>query len=549
VKLLLIVFLLLFLTNCRDLATKESLTQPLTPQDMKTLTSPVAPIAPAEKKKPVHKDTSTLNPVFLQPISISVSENQPLKPIFIELARQAGIGLQLDPNINSKIVFSAKNQPFIQVIESMCDLANLRYKIDNLALRIEVDLPYTANYNVQFLNLSRNSQNRISIATDVFSNVNANKNAIDNGSNSSVSVTGTNDFWNELENNLKIILGSGAPPPAQGTTTLLANYSLHRQAGVVSVLGTSKHHKEVSNYLETLRKSATSQVLIEAKIVEINLKDEFKSGINWQKIGSHSDWQFNAKFGDFSRKSHFLDPNSAQTDMISMGASGTTFSAILQALQEFGASRTLSSPRLTVMNNQTAILKVAKNQVYFRLNYDKQYNSAVQRESIAVSSDIQTVPIGLVMSVQPSIDLSTGEIILFLRPTISRLCQSVKDPAIDIAYNANTSENSSATTQITPSLIPIVEVREIDSILRIKDGEIAILGGLMEIRSIQDSSKFPGLGDVPIVKELFSSYTEGDQVVELVILLRAKILQDAAYPDAVDQRLIRDYVRDPRPMV
>lgn len=409
--------------------------------------------------------------------------------------------------------------------------------------------PYTANYNVQFLNLSRNSQNRISIATDVFSNVNASaKTSIDNGSNSSVTVNGATDFWNELESNLKIILGSGSPQPAQGGATPLATYTLHRQAGVVTVLGTSKHHKEIKAYLETLRKSASSQVLIEAKIIEINLKDEFKSGVNWQKIGNHSDWQFNAKFGDMSRKSHFLDPNSAQTDMISMGATGTTFSAILQALQEFGASRTLSSPRLTVMNNQTAILKVAKNQVYFRLNYDKQYNTSVQRESIAISSDIQTVPIGLVMSVQPSIDLTTGEIIMFLRPTISRLCHSVKDPAIDIAYNANTSENSSTPTQITPSLIPVVEVREIDSILRLKDGEIAILGGLMEIRSMQDNSKLPILGDLPIVKEFLSSYTEGDQVVELVILLRAKILEYAASPDAADQRLIQNYIQDPRPV-
>ncbi len=534
------------------MATKESLTSPLTPQNMKTLTTPVTPAIPSEKIKKSQEAVSTLPPALLQLVSISISESQSLKPVFIELARQTGIDLQLDPAINNKIVFTAKNKPFIHVIESMCDLAGLRYKINNQALRIEIDSPYTANYNVQFLNLSRTSQNRISIATDVFSNVsntNAAKAPIDNGSNSSVSVTGANDFWNELENNLKIILEYGSSPPTQGAATPLANYSLHRQAGVVSILGTSKHHKAVNAYLEMLRKAACSQVLIEAKIIEVNLKDEFRSGINWQKVGNHSDWQFNGKFGDFSRNSHFLDPNSAQTDMISMGAGGKTFSAILQALQEFGASRTLSSPRLTVMNNQTAILKVARNQVYFRLNYDKQYNTSVQRESIAVSSDIQTVPIGLVMSVQPSIDLSTGEIILFLRPTISRLCQSVKDPAIDIAYNANASENSRTPAQITPSLIPVVEVREIDSILRIKNEEIAILGGLMEIRSIQDSSKLPVLGDMPILKEFLSSYTEGDQVVELVILLRAKILEEAAKPDAADQRLIKDYMQDPRPLV
>jgi len=202
------------------------------------------------------------------------------------------------------------------------------------------------------------------------------------------------------------------------------------------------------------------------------------------------------------------------------------------------------------MNNQTAILKVAQNQVYFRINYDKQFSTTIQQQSVNISSDIQTVPIGLVMSVQPSIDPETGEIILFLRPTISRLNQAVRDPAVDIAYNANISAGTSASELIKPhpSLVPVVEVREIDSVLRLKDGEIAILGGLMEIRSTQDNAKLPFLGDIALVKELFNSYSEGDLVVELVILLKATILEDAANPDKADERLLQSYVRDPRPL-
>jgi type II secretory pathway component GspD/PulD (secretin) len=154
------------------------------------------------------------------------------------------------------------------------------------------------------------------------------------------------------------------------------------------------------------------------------------------------------------------------------------------------------------------------------------------------------------MSVQPSIDPETGEIILFLRPTISRLNQAVRDPAVDIAYNANISAGTSASELIKPhpSLVPVVEVREIDSVLRLKDGEIAILGGLMEIRSTQDNAKLPFLGDVALVKELFNSYSEGDLVVELVILLKASILEDVANPDNADQRLLQSYIRDPRPL-
>jgi len=232
-------------------------------------------------------------------------------------------------------------------------------------------------------------------------------------------------------------------------------------------------------------------------------------------------------------------------DMLSIGLQRKTFSGLLKEIEEFGASRTLSSPRLTVMNNQTAILKVAQNQVYFRLNYDKQLNLAGNRESINVSSDIQTVPIGLVMSVQPSIDHDTGDIILSLRPTISRLTHSVSDPAVDIAF-ANA--RSQSTIQPKPSLIPVVEVREIDSILRLQSGEIAVLGGLMETRTTHGTAKPPFVGDFPLVNQLFGASADGDEIVELVILLRASIIEDAPPPDAADLRLYEDYSEDPRPL-
>ena len=530
----------LALMGCRDLVNREPLAPEISRQEMKDLTRPITPPPlPSSLPVPMKKKSDSIPAVFLQPVSVHLSENTPLKPVLVELAHQAHIDLQLDPKINAKIVFSAKQKPFIQIIENICELAGLRYKIIDQSLRIEVDTAYVENYNIQFLNLARSSENRISIATDVFSDA-ANpsgKNAQDNGSNSAVTIASTNDFWSELENNLKIILSHSSAPESAGS------YSLHKQGGIVSVSGTSKHHHLVKNYLNTLRKAASSQVLIEAKIIEVVLKDEYRSGVNWQKIGTRNDLYVNAPLGDLANNSRFLDPMSAQTNLISFGAAGKTFSAILEALQEFGSSRTLSSPRLTVMNNQTAILKVAQNQVYFRIRYDKQFNIAVQRESVSVSSDIQTVPIGLVMSVQPSIDSESGEIILFLRPTISRLNQSVRDPAVDIVNN---SVGAPGATK-NPSLIPVVEVREIDSILRLKNGEIAVLGGLMEVRSIQDTNKVPILGDVEIVKELFRANTESDQVVELVILLRATIASDdTSGVNEADQRL-QHYIADPRP--
>jgi general secretion pathway protein D len=149
------------------------------------------------------------------------------------------------------------------------------------------------------------------------------------------------------------------------------------------------------------------------------------------------------------------------------------------------------------------------------------------------------------MSVQPSIDPETGEIILFVRPSISRLNKSVADPAVDIAYNANLSVSGN-NVAVTPSMVPVVEVREIDSVLRLQNGEIGIMGGLMEVRSYDDKAKIPGLGDLQFVKEIFSSAADGDSVVELVIIIKATITDGAPLPDAADNRLTEKYIADPR---
>jgi general secretion pathway protein D len=196
------------------------------------------------------------------------------------------------------------------------------------------------------------------------------------------------------------------------------------------------------------------------------------------------------------------------------------------------------------MNNQAAVLKVAQNHVYFKLNYDKSYASSdSKRENIAVSSDIKTVPIGLVMFVQPSIDISSGTITLFLRPTITKLSGETQDPAVDIAIRSMSSDDKS---KYEPSRVPITEVREVTSVLKLSDGEIAVLGGFMEVRSSKNKAGLPFFKDIPVAGEFASSYGTGDNIVELVILIRVKIVGKPGNQRAADIRLQR-FVPDPRP--
>lgn len=537
-------FFLLFgaflLTGCREIVHHKPIMPSMDKTAAKKLVQPPsAPLKLISQKLNKNPSKAIIPKAMQQKVSISISEGVSLKSILIELARQTNIDLQLDPTIDVKIIFTAKKTPFIEVIKSICEMGKLRYDILDNAIRIEKDTPYTKNYNVQFLNLSRTSEDQLAVSSDVFSSVGPAKNSIgDNISKSALKVTAKNDFWEELEQNLKSILEHEAEK---------GSYSIHRQTGLVTLRANRKQHEQVQSYLGQLRQIACCQVLIEAKIIEVTLKDEYRSGINWQTLDSKSDLQINAKLGDVAQKGSFLDPTAAQTNMISFGARGSKFSAIANALQEFGFVRTLSSPRLTVMNNQTAILKVAQNKVYFRLNYDKIYNSLSNRENTSVSSDIQTVPIGLIMLVQPSIDPDTGEIILFLRPSISRLTQTVADPAIDIAFNSSSTDSNKLTSP-TQSMIPVVEVREIDSILRLNNKEMAILGGLMEVRSSKHEQNLPGFENIPFIRDLTGSIEEGDTIVELVIVLRATIVDNSISINDADHRLMSTYISDPRPL-
>jgi MSHA type pilus biogenesis protein MshL len=523
-------FFSLILGACQPSRQKEDFATPATLDTLRSEPATSGPPLHRHRKRSQKQAQAEPIPAHLkQLVSVSIGENLPLKTALLTLAQSHQIDIQLDSAIDRKILFSAHQKPFIDVIKDICDLAELRFSIKGQAIRIEVDTPFPQNYNIQHLNLVRSTDNHTSIATDVFSNGTEFNGPTDNGSNSNVTAKMESNFWSELDSNLKVILGD---------TSL---FTLHRQGGIITVRGTAKQHRAVTAYLNSLRRATATQVLIEAKVIEVNLKDEFKAGINWQQLTGRI--RADIPLGKIAQEGKITAPMHVHQDILNFGVNTGDFSSILQAIQQFGATNTISSPRLTVLNNQSAILKVAQNQVYFRLRYDKQYNLIGNRESINVASDIQTVPIGLVMAVQPSIDDDTGEIILSLRPTISRLNRSIADPAIDIAYRASGGRGDSP----KPSLVPVVEVREIDSVLRVKSGKIAILGGLMESRQSLENTKVPWLGDVWGVGKLASSKSETDEVVELVILLRATILEGDEDLNPADQRLADEYASDARP--
>lgn len=536
-KFLIILLCSLVFSSCDRLVEKNYLSKDVNSSSIKTLTQPVDEEEEIFSAKKRETSLEYIIPEILkQNISLSLNDKLPIKSVLCETAKKLNIDFQIDPSLDTKVIFSARNRPFIEVLDAVCDMADLRYSINNNFVSVVKDTPYTLNYDVQFLNFSRDSENKISIATEVSSGASQDLVPSDSkgsggssSSDSNVTVKTKNDFWAELENGMRVILNYSDKSDRC--------YSINKQSGVVTVSANSKQHKHIRDYINMIKRSTASQVLIEAKIIEVVLKNEYRRGIDWnvlsKKVDIHS--ENSIKGSNFGSES---TPFSGRYKSKGMNV-------LLSAIEEFGLTRTISNPRVTAMNNQAAVLKVAENHVYFKLNYDKTYSlNENGRDNTSVSSDIRTVPIGLVMFVQPSIDLNNGTITLFLRPTISKLAGSKRDPAVDIAIR---SMNPQDKANYEPSYIPVTEVREVSSVLRLNNGEIAVLGGFMEVRSNKNKSGMPFVKDLPVIGESVSSCGAGDDIVELVILIKVKIVGDSfEHQKAADIRLQR-FVPDPRP--
>lgn len=497
-------------------------------------------------------------------VSLAVTDDIPLKDVLIELARLADVDVEIDAGIKGGIAFRAKDRPFNEVIERISDLAGLRYNMKDGVLRIERDIPYIQNYNLDFLNIVRSSDSSTSISTDVLALSNSaggegggSSGGLTTGSSSSIKASGEDDFWKALEAGVKQIIAftptsklsdqrteeeMNNPDAAAGGEQKKAEMVINRRAGVLSVNATSKQHELIKQYLDKLEQSSSAQVLIEAKIVEVSLDDEFSSGIDWSAVKG------NTTFGVAQAVQN--STSNLTTIALGDGNLGIDLNAALKLTENFGTTRTLSSPRLHAINNQQAVLTFAENKVFFEVKIEKEDDQVVDGVlvpgSTTVESTRRSVPIGIILNIMPSINLRDGEITLSVRPTLSRQVDTVVDPGSALVNQLILADNPKA--QTFNNEVPIVEVRELDSILKIKDGQVMVIGGLMEETASNDEKGVPGAGRIPWFGNLFKSVENKDKVKELVIFIRASIVTPTGNYHPADQRVYEKYSSDPRPL-
>jgi len=315
------------------------------------------------------------------------------------------------------------------------------------------------------------------------------------GNGSSINTQSETDLWGDLKEVIEGIIGGG-------------NVVLSPQAGIVSVTASPDKLRAVGDFIETLERRLQRQVILEARIIEVTLNDGYQQGINWSDLASGNagfDVEFNG-----------VTPSNATSAAIgglfglSYSDEANGFNGMIEMLQTQGTVQVLSNPRVSASNNQKAVIKIGEDE-YYVTNVDSTTNLAGGTGAAVSNSNVDLTPFfsGISLDVTPQIS-DDGEVILHVHPSV-----------------VETEEQQKVITLTDGELVlPLARsnIRESDTIVKARNGEIVVLGGLMQTVNSEEVGKVPLLGDIPLLGELFTNRRNRQEKKELVILLKPTVV-------------------------
>ncbi|MEO5352567.1 MAG: secretin N-terminal domain-containing protein [Magnetococcus sp. XQGC-1] len=503
----------------------------------------------------------------------------PVREVLFALARDAELNLDIHPGIDDKITINAVQQTLPAILDRIVEQTNLQYQIKDSVIVITPDKPYRRSYQLDYLQTKRAAQSGMTVSTQMASGDSGSSGSGgDGGNGSKVTLTSSdtaNDFWDNLVTNIVHIIESSenkealpggatagatpaataaatpgatagatptatagatpaataAAPPGAATVATSPKVVLNRATGIVSVLATNRQHKQIQGFIDRVMRIAMRQVFIEATVVSVELSDAFQAGVDWGLLSQKSDnvytdggqFMINKRLSDGPRLS--LQLNRTKVPFLSGVLGGHDLNATVRLLSQFGNAKVVSTPKVTVLNNQTAVLRVTTNQVYFEIKVTPatvQTTSGGAQVLVPGTSQtlVRTAPVGFIMQVTPQID-DNEMITMNIRPTLQRISQWVDNP------DPNMRTNQVVGAAFTPPQVPVVQVQEMDSVLRVSSGQVAVMGGLMQDESNKNMDGIPYLSKLPLFGPLFSFRNDGNIKKELVIFLRPVILNES----------------------
>ncbi|HEU4645249.1 MAG TPA: type II and III secretion system protein [Burkholderiales bacterium] len=483
---------------------------------------PPVQIAPALPKPEPAPPPETYNVVV---------SNVAAQDLLFALARDARLNIDIHPGITGSVTLNAVDQTLPQLLERISRQVSMRYELNGPNLLILPDAPFLRTYRVDFVSASRNVKMQSQTSTQ-FGAAGAAGGSGGTGSTATVDVASTSQLWDTLVQNVKDILGdasaggtaakpaAGAGGGASAPTDVIGN----RESGVLFVRASARQHERVQEFLDSVLSNVRRQVLIEATVAEVQLSNEYQRGIDWQRLRTGATTTGRPAFGtgqsgvEFNQISAGTPANVSTTAFVLGGAlASQNLNIAIKLLESFGDVRVLSSPKISVLNNQTALLRVTRDIVYFTITPAATPVTVTGGGAgIIVPPSFTTTPNvaaeGFMMSVLPQINEAEA-VVINVRPTIRRRVADATDPNPAL---------------VTPNLIPVFETRELDSMLRLQSGQTAVLGGLMQdsVENVEDT--IPGLNRIPFFGKLFAQERKVTRKTELVIFLRATVIRDAS---------------------
>ena len=487
--------------------------------------TPPAPVAVAPPPLPelpaVQIEQQPVAPTPRQLYSINVVDAN-IRDVLLTLGKTTDFSFVLGPMVEGTITVDLKQVTLEEMLNAMLSPVGLVYQREGNVIRVSRPQVTTRIFTVNYIASQRSGSSGLSAtagasggggfggavgttagtttATTAATTRTGGGGAAGGGSTSSVASTDNVDFWGELQQTLTTFL------------SMQGRLVISQTAGLVAITDLPDNISQVARYLELVQGSVQRQVMIEAKILEVTLNKEFSAGINWTLVPTGLDVPAAIRpRGTLEGGAIARQTTPVSTGILQVGFGIQGFEALISALAQQGDVSILSSPRVSTLNNQKAVIKVATDDVFFTQTTQREPLTGVVTQLITPN----TITEGIVLDVTPQIGEDT--ITMNIRPSISERLREATSPAGDV--------------------VPVLAVRASDTVVRVRDGQTVVIGGLMQQRSSRTRTGVPGLQRAPIVGRAFRSDQETESKVELVILLTPTLVVGRGDTDLTPREL------------
>jgi MSHA biogenesis protein MshL len=517
----------------------------------KSVAAPTVDAAVADALLPPASSLATqlpkARPALEERFNVSFN-NVPAQQFFRSIVAGTRYNILVHPDVSGSITANLKDVTLQETLEAVREMYGYDYKVDGTRISIKPLTMQTKMFHVNYLVGKRRGVSNLRVSSTSVSNAVNNQNGNGQGSgtqgtnnqngqnnaygqnqsqveSTDVNTSSDNDFWGDLKAAIEAIVGT-----REGGRSVV----ISPQSGVVVIRAMPDELRNVDAYLKATQLAVDRQVILEAKILEVELNDSYQSGVNWASFGKIAGNPLAA--GVISpgstlaplssgQATAITDPNtgltatagyslssaaSAAGSMFGLAFQTKNFAALLSFLETQGTVHVLSSPRVAAVNNQKAVLKIGTDEFYVT-GVTTTTSSTNSGNTVTPSVTLQPFFSGVVLDVTPQID-EKGNILLHVHPAVSQVSTVTKDVDLGSAGSLTLPLAASATS-------------ELDSIVRGQNGQIVAIGGLMRQSSTNDASQLPGAGNMPVLGALFGSRKRVNQKRELVVLIKPTIVE------------------------